>query len=82
MPKTLPRVDGGHYQEWVRGCKGDRQTGANFEYGAHLTEICQLGNIARRVDARILWDAANMRVTNNEAANQYVKTPYRDGWSL
>lgn len=82
VPKTLPRVAGGHYQEWVRGCKGDRQTGANFEYGAHLTEICQLGNIARRVDSRILWDAVNMRVTNNEKANEYVKTPYRDGWSL
>jgi predicted dehydrogenase len=81
-PKTLARVAGGHYAEWVRACKGDRQTGANFEYGAHLTEICQLGNIAKRVDGRIAWDAVNMRVTNNEAANQYVKAPYRSGWSL
>ncbi|MCX6998564.1 MAG: Gfo/Idh/MocA family oxidoreductase [Kiritimatiellaeota bacterium] len=81
-PKTLPRVPGGHYQEWVRACKGDRKTGASFDYGSYLTEICQLGNIAKRVDGRIMWDAANMRVTNNEAANQYVKTPYREGWSL
>lgn len=81
-PKTLPRVGGDHYQEWVRACKGDGQTGAGFAYGSHLTEICQLGNIAKRVDGRIVWDAANMRVTNNEAANQYVKTACRDGWSL
>ena len=82
LPKTLPRVPGGHYAEWVRACKGDRKTGASFDYGSHLTEICQLGNIAKRVDGRIVWDAANMRVTNNEAANQYVKAPYREGWSL
>ena len=84
-PKTLPRVEGGpagHYREWVAACKGDRKTGASFDYGAHLTEICQLGNIAKRVDSRIIWDAANMRVTNNEVANQYVKAPYREGWSL
>ena len=80
--KTLPRVPGGHYAEWVRACKGDRQTGGNFDYGSHLTEICQLGNIAKRVDGRIIWDAENMRVTNSEAANQFVKTQYREGWSL
>ena len=81
-PKTLPRVAGGHYAEWVRACKGDRQTGANFQYGAHLTEICQLGNVAKRVEGRILWDAAAMRVTNNEAANQYVSKTFRSGWAL
>ncbi|WP_447642773.1 MULTISPECIES: Gfo/Idh/MocA family protein [Chitinophagaceae] len=26
------------------------------------------------------WDAANMKVTNFEAANQYVKRTYRTGW--
>jgi hypothetical protein len=81
-PKRFPRVVGGHYAEWVRACKGDRKTGASFNYAAHLTEICQLGNIAKRVNGRIVWDAANLRVTNNEAANQYVKVPYRAGWSL
>jgi hypothetical protein len=29
-----------------------------------------------------LWDAKNMRITNFEAANQYVKREYRTGWSL
>ena len=81
-PKTLPRVTNGHYQEWVNACKGDRKTGAAFEYGAHLTEICQLGDVAKRVDGRIIWDAANMRVTNNEAANKYVKPIRREGWDL
>lgn len=28
------------------------------------------------------WDGPNMKVTNFEAANQYVKRDYRDGWKM
>jgi predicted dehydrogenase len=31
---------------------------------------------------KLLWDGPNMRITNFEDANQYVKRTYRDGWSL
>jgi predicted dehydrogenase len=31
---------------------------------------------------KLLWDGANMKVTNFEDANQFVKRAYRDGWSL
>jgi predicted dehydrogenase len=31
---------------------------------------------------KLLWDAANMRVTNFEEANQFVKREYREGWKL
>jgi len=27
-----------------------------------------------------LWDGENMRITNFEAANQFVKRTYRKGW--
>lgn len=81
-PKTLSRVEGGHHQNWIRACKGQEAPGADFQYGARLTEICLLGNIAKRVDGLIRWDADRMRITNNDAANQYVRTAYRDGWSL
>jgi predicted dehydrogenase len=81
-PKTIPRVEGTHEQDWVRACKNGRPAGADFEYSALLTEICLLGNIAKRVDARIEWDGPGMKVTNLPQANQYVRTPYREGWSL
>ena len=29
---------------------------------------------------RLLWDAKNMKVTNFDEANQYVKREYRTGW--
>jgi predicted dehydrogenase len=31
---------------------------------------------------KLLWDAKNMRITNFEEANQFVKREYREGWKL
>jgi len=80
--KTIPRVKGSHEQDWVRACKTGGRAGADFDYSGPLTEMCLLGNVARRVDARIEWDAEKMEVTNLPEANRYVRTDYRKGWSL
>lgn len=81
-PKTLPRVEGTHEMDWVRACKTGEPAGAHFGYSGPLTEICLLGNVAKRVDTRIMWDAAALQVTNVPDANRFVRTVYRDGWSL
>jgi len=31
---------------------------------------------------KLLWDAENMKVTNFDEANEFVKRSYREGWSL
>jgi len=31
---------------------------------------------------KLIWDAKNMKVTNFDEANQFVKRKYRDGWTL
>lgn len=31
---------------------------------------------------KLMWDGPNMRITNYEPANQFVKREYREGWSL
>jgi hypothetical protein len=80
--KTIPRIEGGHEQDWARACKSGKPACAHFAYSGPLTEMCLLGNIARRVDARIEWDAANLKITNLPDANKYVRTEYRKGWSL
>ena len=81
-PKTIPRVEGSHEQDWVRACKSGQRAGADFEYSALLTEICLLGNVAKRVDTRIEWDGPGMKVTNLPQAQKYIQTPYREGWTL
>ena len=80
--KTIPRVKDSHEMDWVRACKEGRQAGADFAYSGPLTEICLLGNVAKRMDARIEWDAENLKVTNLPEANKYIRTEYRQGWSL
>jgi len=81
-PKTIPRVGGSHEMNWANACKTGEAAGADFSYSGPLAEICCLGNIAKRVDTRLLWDAENLRVTNHDEANRYVRTEYRQGWTL
>jgi len=81
-PKTLPRVKDTHEMNWVNAAMEGRQPGAHFGYSGPLTETCLLGNIAKRVDARIEWDAAAMQVTNEPEANKFVRAEYRQGWTL
>jgi predicted dehydrogenase len=81
-PKDLPRVKGSHEMDWVNAAKDGRQPGAHFGYSGPLTETCLLGNIAKRVDARIEWDAANLKITNLPDANRHTRAEYRKGWSL
>jgi predicted dehydrogenase len=80
--KTIPRVQGGHEQDWVRACKSGDPAGADFAYSGPLAEICCLGNVAQRMDTRIEWDAENLKVTNVAEANKYIGRDYREGWEL
>jgi hypothetical protein len=80
--KTIARVEGSHEQEWARACKAGKKAAAAFEYSGPLTEICLLGNVAKRLDTQIAWDAANLRVTNNPDAETLIRRPCRPGWTL
>jgi predicted dehydrogenase len=80
--KTLPRSPG-HYQEWVDACRGGSPPGSNFvDHSGLVTEVILLGNIAVRAQKKLKWDGANLRFTNDNAANQLLHRTYREGWSL
>ncbi len=81
-PKTLPRIEGGHFAEWIRACKGGEPAGSNFGYAAKLTELCLLSNVAVRARRAIEWDAAAMKVTNLPYANEYLTKSYRPGFGV
>ncbi len=77
---------------------GNTTTSSPFDYAGPLTEAVLMGNLALRSyqmrtknkqgyftypgRKKLLWDAKNMRITNFEEANQFVKREYRKGWSL
>jgi len=82
-PKTLPRVNMSHEQDWIVACKGGRPACSNFDYSGPFTETVVMGNLAlRRLGTRLEWDGENMKVTNDDKANEYIRPEYRDGWSL
>ncbi|MEN9677192.1 MAG: hypothetical protein RIS76_3088 [Verrucomicrobiota bacterium] len=72
----------GHHEEWIAACKGIGTTGSPLTYGAHLTEIGALGNVAYRTGKRIDWDAPRMRARGVPEADQFIQHHYRSGWSL
>jgi hypothetical protein len=40
------------------------------------------GNAVYPGRKKLLWDGANMKITNFDAANQFVKRNYRGEWKL
>ncbi|MCS3553739.1 MULTISPECIES: Gfo/Idh/MocA family protein [unclassified Sphingobacterium] len=87
----------GHWAQWVEGCiagYGNMQMSSPFEIAGPLTEALLMANLAIRgsdlkVDnkypgrnLRLLWDNNNMRVTNFDEVNQFVKRNYRPGWEV
>jgi predicted dehydrogenase len=73
-------------------------TSSPFSQAGPLTETVLMGNLAvnsynnfetnskgeRKFNGRklLLWDGANMKITNYEPANKFVKREYRSGWKL
>jgi predicted dehydrogenase len=84
VPKTFERVTTTHEMNWVNACKGQGKASSPFEYAAPLTEVMLLGIIALRAGEgrKVMYDGANMRVTNVPEVNQWLTREYRAGWSL
>jgi predicted dehydrogenase len=69
-----------HYLQFVEAVRGNGQTSAPFSYSGPLTEMVLLGCLATRFPKTDLtWDTKALKVTNNDAANQFVRRTYRKG---
>ena len=96
--ERVPGGQEGHYAQWVNAAiagYGKGKTSSNFDYAGPLTETVLFSNLALRSwylkdssgrsfpgRKKILWDAANMKVTNFDDANQFIKREYRDGYAF
>ncbi len=72
----------GHYQEWIDACKSGQSTSCDFAYGARLTEICLLGNVALRSGQEVQWDAARGRISGPAEAERFLRREYRPDWKI
>ncbi|MCP5517386.1 MAG: Gfo/Idh/MocA family oxidoreductase [Verrucomicrobiales bacterium] len=80
--EKIPRVKN-HAWDWIEAIRTGRQAGSNFDFGGPLTQCGLLGAVAIRFPGQtLLWDNEAGAFTNHGAANAYVRTPYREGWTL
>jgi len=79
-PSIAPSA--GHYQEWINACKTGSPTLCNFDYSGKLVEHNLLGAVAFRVNKKLQWDPGKLEAVNAPEAAQFIRRPYRDGWTL
>lgn len=82
-PPILLERSPGHYEDWIRGCKTGKAPCSNFSLAGPYAEWMLLGTICWRFpNEKLLWDGENLRFTNNEKANEFIKPHFRKGWEL
>ena len=82
-PKIVAPKSRGHNTEFVMAAKGQIPYNAplsHFAYGAHLTGVCLLGNIAMQVGGKLKFDPETLKFTNSEKANRLLTRKPRPGW--
>jgi hypothetical protein len=84
VPKSIPRIEWSHEQNWVRAIKGQATASSPIEYAAMLTETMLLGVAALRAGQgrKVYYDAEKMEFTNAPDANQYLSRDFRAGWAI
>ena len=81
-PQVLKRSPG-HFQDWIRACKGGEAPCSNFSIAGPYVEWLLLGTICWRFpNEKLMWDSKHLRFTNNEKANEFIKPNFRKGWEL
>ena len=80
--KSLPRTKD-NYVEWLNAVTGNgHKPLSRFEIAGPFTEMVLLGNLAIRAGEPVQWDAKELRSTNSEKANRFVRREYGPGWKL
>lgn len=67
---------------WITAFKNKTQSPGSFLLAGAVTETILLGGVALRARKKVEYDSAKLRITNNEAANQYLFREYRKGWEM
>jgi hypothetical protein len=82
-PRQRGRGQGDRNAPWVAAFKGGKPTYGDFLLSGPISDAFTLGAVSLRMGGRkLLFDAANAKVTNVAEANKYLAREYRKGWEL
>jgi hypothetical protein len=85
IKKTEPRspMPNNPQGEWAYCIANGGLPSSNFDYSAPLAEFVLLGNLAIRAQQSVKWDRENMKVSNAEEPNKFIKRPsYRKEYAV
>jgi len=67
---------------WINAFKNKTQSPGSFLNAGAVTETILLGAVALQARKKVLYDAKNMKITNDENANKFLYREYRKGWEM
>lgn len=69
--------------DWLRVARGDKWTAwSSFSRTGPYMEMLLLANVATQFDQALEYDPLEGKIVNNAQADELLRRPYRDGWSL
>lgn len=67
---------------WVEAILSGQQTPGSFIRAQTITDTINLGAVALRANKKVDFDAAALKITNDENANKFLTRDYRTGWEI
>lgn len=65
----IPKSPSNHFANFLLACKGQEKARSSFDISGPLSQVFCLGVIAQQLNARLTFDPAKKRFTNNKMAN-------------
>ncbi len=81
----IQRGTGSIYEDWINAIKNGTKTSNDFEHSGNLAEIMALVDLAvltASYNTTLVYDGANMKITNLPEANQFMNYKYRENFTL
>ncbi|MDD4270814.1 MAG: Gfo/Idh/MocA family oxidoreductase [Pirellulaceae bacterium] len=73
---------GARHGSWLGEVRGGAPSPGSFLNAASITDAVNLGTVALRARKKVLFDSANMKITNLADGDKYLRREYRNGWEL
>jgi len=71
-----------HLQNWLDCIASGKTPNAPVEVGHRTATVCHLVNIARELDRSLQWNPAAEHFVDDQAANELIDRPRRNGFQL
>ena len=77
---TSGNLDLFHFDNFIKGIRGDAKLTAPIEEGHKSVLLCHLANIAQRTNSTLICDSKNGHIRDNKEAMKLWRRDYEKGW--